>query len=212
MKYSTTLSVITAAFALQLCIASLAVAGQALPESPPPGLAYATFAGGCFWCMESPYDKTEGVVETIAGYTGGHVNSPTYKQVSAGSTGHYEALRVVYDPQKVSYRKLVDIFWRNVDPYDSSGQFCDKGEQYRAAIFWHTPSQKADAEASIKDLLYTKRLTQKPATELLEAQTFWPAEEYHQDYYTKNPLRYKFYRYNCGRDARLKEVWGEAPH
>ncbi|GFM35752.1 peptide-methionine (S)-S-oxide reductase MsrA [Desulfovibrio psychrotolerans] len=170
--------------------------------------AVATFAGGCFWCLEPPFDVLDGVLETTSGYTGGHAENPTYQQVSAGITGHMEAVRVLYDPDKVEYATLLDIFWRNIDPLDPYGQFCDKGEQYRSAIFFHTEEQRALAESSIKKLNESGKLTGPVVTELLPASRFWPAEEYHQDYPAKNPVRYKFYRYNCGRDRRLKELWG----
>jgi len=170
--------------------------------------AEAIFAGGCFWCLEPPFDALDGVLETTSGYTGGHVENPTYQQVSAGITGHMEAVRVLYDPDKVDYATLLDIFWRNIDPLDPYGQFCDKGEQYRSAIFFHTEEQRALAESSIKKLNESGKLAGPVVTELLPASTFWPAEEYHQDYPAKNPVRYKFYRYNCGRDRRLKELWG----
>lgn len=167
--------------------------------------ASAIFAGGCFWCMEPPFDKTEGVVATTSGYTGGQKENPTYEEVSSSSTGHYEAIRVDYDPSKVSYDKLLDIFWRNVDPFDDRGQFCDKGPQYRAAIFYASNQEKTLAEASKKKV--AEMLGKDVVTEILPAAKFYPAEDYHQDYYTKNPVRYRFYRYSCGRDARLDAVW-----
>ncbi|ABB39279.1 peptide methionine sulfoxide reductase [Oleidesulfovibrio alaskensis G20] len=177
-----------------------------LPDSPPEGLAYATFAGGCFWCMEPPFDRTPGVLETISGYTGGHTEHPSYEQVSAGGTGHYEALRVVFDPRQVSYDTLLTIFWSNIDPYDASGQFCDRGDQYRSAVFWHDDGQKEAALRSVAHGLQDGSLDKAPATEILPAQDFWQAEDYHQDYYRKNPVRYKFYRFSCGRDQRLEEL------
>ncbi|AAS96460.1 peptide-methionine (S)-S-oxide reductase MsrA [Nitratidesulfovibrio vulgaris] len=184
-----------------------ALAHAAQPAPPPPaGMQVAVFAGGCFWCMEKPFDAVEGVLETTSGYTGGTVESPTYEQVSNGGTGHAEALRVVYDPAKVSYTALLDTFWHNVDPFDAGGQFCDRGSQYRSAIFPQDASQRADAESSLKAL--EERFGRPVATRIEPAGAFWPAEEYHQDYYKKNPLRYSFYRSNCGRDRKLKEVWG----
>lgn len=169
----------------------------------------ATFAAGCFWCVESDFDKVDGVLETISGYIGGHKEHPTYHEVSAGTTGHKEALQVRYDPQRVTYAQLLDIFWKNTDPLDRYGQFCDKGEQYTSAIFYHTEEQQRLAEASRDALTASGQFDQPVVTEILPATTFWPAEEYHQDYYHKNPIRYKFYRYNCGRDQRLKQLWGD---
>jgi peptide-methionine (S)-S-oxide reductase len=175
---------------------------------PPPGMAVATFAGGCFWCMEPPFDKTAGVVSTTSGYTGGTKAGATYKEVSAGATGHAEAVRVVYDPRKVSYDKLLEVFWRNVDPVDAGGQFCDRGNQYRTGIFVHDAEQRRIAEQSKATLATSKRLARPIVTEIADAGPFFVAEEYHQDYYVKNPTQYRFYRWNCGRDARLKELWG----
>lgn len=172
-------------------------------------LTKATFAGGCFWCMEPPYDKLEGVISTISGYTGGTKKNPTYEEVSAGTTGHTEAVEVTYDPKKITYAKLLDVFWHNIDPLTPNRQFCDGGSQYRAAIFYHDETQKRLAEESKKAL--GKRFKEPIVTEIVRAKEFYPAEEYHQDYYIKNPLRYKFYRYNCGRDRRLEELWGAAP-
>jgi peptide-methionine (S)-S-oxide reductase len=172
-------------------------------------VATATFAGGCFWCMQPPFDATPGVVSTTVGYTGGHVDHPTYEQVSAGGTGHAESIQVVFDPGKVTYRQLLDVFWRNVDPTTRDRQFCDVGHQYRTAIFFHDDDQRREAEAS-RDAV-AKRLGQPVVTEIVPAGTFYPAEDYHQEYYRKNPVRYRFYRYTCGRDRRLAEVWGEAP-
>jgi len=169
-------------------------------------LEVATFAGGCFWCMEEAFDAVPGVEVTISGYTGGNVENPGYDQVSSGRTGHLEAVNVFFDPQAVSYAELLDTFWRNVDPTDDGGQFCDRGSQYVSAIFVRNERQRALAEASKRALESDRRIV----TPILPATTFWPAEEYHQDYYTKNPVRYRFYKFNCGRKARLEEVWGEA--
>jgi peptide-methionine (S)-S-oxide reductase len=169
--------------------------------------ATAIFAGGCFWCMEPPFDKTEGVISTTSGYTGGTKVNPTYQEVSAGTTGHFESVKVEYDPSKVSYEKLLDVFWPNVDPFDASGQFCDKGDQYRSAIFYGNETEKQLAEASKKQM--EAKLGKPIVTLILPASQFYPAEDYHQDYYEKNPLKYKFYRYRCGRDARLEAVWGK---
>jgi len=178
---------------------------------PANGPATAIFAGGCFWCMEPPFDKLEGVVSTISGYTGGSKADPTYREVSSGGTGHAEVVQVAYDPAKVSYEELLEVFWRNVDPLDPGGQFCDRGSQYRTGIFAETEEQRRLAEASKQALEDSGRFEQPIVTEIVDASTFYPAEDYHQDYYEKNPVRYKFYRWNCGRDQRLAEVWGEAP-
>ena len=174
------------------------------------GLAVATFAGGCFWCMEPPFDKMPGVVSTTSGYTGGHKAGATYEQVSAGRTGHYEAVRVVYDPQKVTYVRLLEVFWRNVDPVDARGQFCDKGDEYKPAIFVSDDEQRRQAEESKTALERSGRFKQPITVTIEPARAFWVAEDYHQDYYLKNPSKYKFYRWNCGRDARLEAVWGSA--
>ena len=177
-----------------------------MSDESDPMLAKATFAGGCFWCMEPPYDKLDGVISTTSGYTGGQKEHPTYKEVSAGGTGHAEAVQVLYDPSKVSYEELLAVFWKNIDPTVLDQQFCDHGDQYRTAIFYHNDEQKQLAEAS--EIPVVERFG-KVYTEIVSASTFYPAEEYHQDYYQKNPLRYKFYRHSCGRDDRLEELWGE---
>jgi peptide-methionine (S)-S-oxide reductase len=176
------------------------------PSSTPT--AKATFAGGCFWCMEPPYDELEGVSSTISGYIGGTKKDPTYEQVSAGTTGHTEAVQITYDPQKVSYEKLLEVFWRNIDPLTANAQFCDSGSQYRSGIFYHDEAQKKLAEASKKRI--QTRFKQPVVTEITAASQFYPAEDYHQDYYKKNSIRYKIYRYGCGRDQRLQELWGAA--
>jgi peptide-methionine (S)-S-oxide reductase len=170
--------------------------------------AKATFAGGCFWCMEPPFDKLEGVISTTSGYTGGHKANPTYAEVSAGSTGHTEAVEIVYDPSKLTYARLLEVFWRNVDPTTPDRQFCDVGSQYRAAIFFHDESQRRLAEESKQAV--AQRLQQPVVTQVVPAATFYVAEEYHQDYYRKNPIRYKVYRTGCGRDRRLEQLWGKA--
>jgi peptide-methionine (S)-S-oxide reductase len=172
------------------------------------GQAVAVFAGGCFWCVEADFDKLPGVISTTSGYTGGRVPNPTYEQVSYERTGHYEAVRIVYDPKRVSYVRLLDHFWRNIDPTDAAGQFCDKGESYRSAIFALTPEQRRLAEASKARLAASGRLKAPVATAVVAGAPFYPAEGYHQDYYKKNPIKYRFYRARCGRDARLREVWG----
>ena len=169
--------------------------------------AVATFAGGCFWCMEPPFDAEAGVLETIVGYTGGSTEDPTYEQVSAGNTGHAESIQIVYDPAFVSFERLLEIFWANIDPLDAQGQFCDKGSQYRSAIFYHSEQQKMLAEMSKKQIEESGALPGSIVTEIVPASHFYPAEGYHQDYYKKNPLRYKFYRRACGRDKRLAALW-----
>ena len=171
--------------------------------------AVATFAGGCFWCVESDFDKVPGVLETESGYTGGTLENPTYDDVTAGGTGHYEAVRITYDPAKVSYDKLLDVFWHSVDPTDAGGQFCDRGESYRTAVFAHSPEQKQAAVASKKTINESGDLQGSIVTPILMAKAFYPAEDYHQGYYMKDPLRYRFYRFGCGRDNRLREIWGK---
>ena len=197
-------------------IAALAiVAALAAPAfaADRPALAKATFAGGCFWCMEPPFEALDGVVSVTSGYTGGTKLNPTYEEVSAGGTGHAESVEIAYDPAKVSYEKLLDVFWHNVDPTTANRQFCDKGTQYRTAIFYHDDTQHRLAEESKQALERAHTLPGPIVTEIVAAGTFYPAEEYHQDYAKKNPIRYRYYRYGCGRDARLREVWGEAaPH
>lgn len=167
----------------------------------------ATFAGGCFWCTEADFEKLNGVMEAVSGYTGGHKKAPSYKEVSAGQTGHVEAVRVKYDPSVITYEELLDAFWRHIDPTDPGGQFVDRGSQYRSVIFFHTTEQKRLAEKSKEELSETGRFKKPIVTEILETGIFYPAEEYHQDYYKKNPLRYKYYRYNSGRDQFLNRVW-----
>lgn len=198
-------------FVLILAGIFVATSRPSMSETQQGKSAVATFAGGCFWCMEGPFDELDGVVSTTSGYTGGETDNPTYEQVSAGGTGHTEAVQVVYDPQAISYRELLDVYWRNTDPTTPDAQFCDHGNQYRPAIFYANDEQRQVAEASKKDIERTKTFSASIVTEITPATTFYPAEEYHQDYYTKNPIRYKIYRWNCGRDARLKELWGSAP-
>ena len=173
----------------------------------PAQLEKATFAGGCFWCMEHPFDELDGVVSVTPGYTGGHKKNPTYEEVSSGTTGHAESVQIVYDPAKIKYAKLLDVFWHNTDPAAKDQQFCDFGSQYRTAIFYHNEEQKQLAEESKRALEKSGRFKGPIYTEIVPASEFYPAEEYHQHYYKKNPIRYKFYRYNCGRDQRLKELW-----
>ncbi len=184
------------------------------PVDVPDGMAVATFAGGCFWCMEAPFDELDGVASTISGYTAGHVDNPTYKQVSAGVTGHTEAVQILFDPSKITYAKLLEVFWHNIDPTVKDRQFCDAGTQYRSGIYFHDDAQKAAAEASRKAIADAKTLPGPIVTELMAASRFYPAEEYHQDFYKKNPGHYQRYRRGCGRDRRLAELWGAAakPH
>jgi peptide-methionine (S)-S-oxide reductase len=177
-------------------------------EAPPEQTARATFAGGCFWCMEAPFDEVPGVISTTSGYAGGSVKNPSYEQVSSGVTGHAEAIQVVYDPGKVTYEQLLEVFWRNVDPLDGGGQFCDRGSQYRTGIFYEGTEQKAAAEASKQRLEESGLLPGKVVTQITPLDAFYPAEEYHQNFYKKNFLRYHSYRTGCGRDRRLKELWG----
>ncbi len=170
----------------------------------------ATFAGGCFWCMEAPFDQLPGVVSVTSGYTGGKMNNPTYKQVSAGGTGHAEAVQIVYDPTRIGYAKLLDVFWHNTDPTVADRQFCDVGSQYRPGIFYHSEEQRLLALKSKEALEKSKPFKEPIVTEVTKAGEFYPAEEYHQHYYKKNPIRYRYYRNGCGRDRRLKELWGDA--
>jgi peptide-methionine (S)-S-oxide reductase len=175
--------------------------------SAPRRTETATFAGGCFWCMEPPFDKLKGVRSTTSGYIGGQKKKPTYEEVSRGLTGHTEAVRVTYDPEKATYSKLLEVFWQNIDPTTPNRQFCDAGSQYRAAIFYHDETQRRLAEES-KQALEESRRFPKVVVEIAPAGEFYPAEDYHQDYYIKNPQEYHEYRYRCGRDQRLRELWG----
>jgi peptide-methionine (S)-S-oxide reductase len=201
---------LTAAFAFS-GLAAQSQAAEPKADQPPaykgPG-ASAIFAGGCFWCIEKDFEKLPGVIEVESGYTAGQTKNPTYEAVSAGRTGHTEAVRVIYDPQKISYAQLVDYFWRHIDPTVKDRQFCDAGTQYRSGIYWQNEAERQVAEASRDTLLKSKRF---PViyTELAAATPFWLAEEYHQDYYKKNPVRYNYYRTSCGRDARVEQLWGE---
>src|SRR5256885_10678042 len=194
--------------AAALLVHALACAGQ----QPAPGQAVATFAGGCFWCMEPPYHALPGVISTTSGYMGGTQKNPSYEEVSSGTTGHAEVVQVVYDPKKVTYEKLLEVFWKNVDPTVRGRQFCDIGSQYRTAIFYHTDEQRRLAEISKGMLAKAKPFKDDIVTPVVPAAEFWRAEDYHQDFYVKNPVRYKFYRTGCGRDARLKQLWGSVPH
>jgi peptide-methionine (S)-S-oxide reductase len=205
-------------FATMLACCALVLGGArpadaAVPVTEPgPGQAAATFAGGCFWCMEQPFDVLDGVIATVSGYTGGTLENPDYEQVSAGHTGHAEAVRVIYDPRKLSYDRLLEVFWHNIDPVTANRQFCDGGTQYRSAIFVHDDAQAEAAAASRDALAASGRLPGPIVTEIARAGVFYAAEDYHQDYYLTNPVRYRFYRFNCGRDERLRALWGDAPH
>ena len=185
----------------------------ASPLGPPPkGYQLATFAGGCFWCMEGPFDALEGVITTTSGYTGGQAQNPSYEQVSSGSTGHAEAIRVLFDPKKVSYPKLLDVYWHQINPTTPNRQFVDVGSQYRTAIYYHSEEQKKQALKSKADLEKSHRFGAPIVTEIVPAGPFWQAEEYHQDYYRKHPYKYNFYRWNSGRDQYLEKIWGKVSH
>lgn len=190
---------------LAVLLVSAAAAIEA-PEVTPAPTATATFAGGCFWCMQPPFDALKGVISTTVGYTGGQQPHPTYEEVSAGGTGHAESIQIVYDPAVITYQKLLEVFWHNIDPTTPDREFCDEGSQYRSAIFYHDETQKRLAEASKEEIEDGKKL--HVVTQIVPASTFYPAEDYHQKYYRKNPVRYEFYRLSCGRDRRLRELWG----
>lgn len=210
----------TAIYALLalLAIGTLALAREhseprVKPATPdesraPQEAAVATFAGGCFWCVEEVFEEVPGVVSAVSGYAGGTVENPTYEQVSAGGTGHTEAVRVIYDPARISYEKLLDLFWHNIDPLTPDRQFCDRGDQYRAAIFYRNETQQRLAEQSKQAIESSGRFEEPIVTEIVPATVFYEAEEYHQNYYQKNPVRYKFYKWNCGRAQRLEALWG----
>jgi len=194
---------------LALASSILAALAQTTP-SPSAGTppAIATFAGGCFWCVEEAFEKVPGVIRAVSGYTGGTVDHPTYEEVSSKSTGHHEAVEVTFDPSRVSYAQLVDWFWHNIDPFDAEGQFCDKGSPYHTAIFTHDAAQQQIAEASKAALDASGRFTERIVTKILPATPFWVAEDYHQGYYKKNPHRYSYYKIACGRARRLEQIWG----
>ena len=203
-------------FTLSLAaLLAMSVAATVLAQAPPagssaaPASARAVFAGGCFWCVESDFDKVPGVLSTTSGYTGGRTVNPTYEQVSSKNTGHAEVVEIVFDPAKVSYAQLVEHFWRTIDPTTKDQQFCDRGSPYRSAIFAVDAEQLKVAQASKAALEKSKPFKEPVVTEVLLASTFYPAEDYHQDYYKKNPVRYKYYRTSCGRDARLQQLWGD---
>jgi peptide-methionine (S)-S-oxide reductase len=204
------LSILAVSMLILAAVPSRPTAAAAADEPPPALTTLATFAGGCFWCMEGPFDALPGVLATTVGYTGGRTPDPTYPAVSAGGTGHAEAVQVSFDPARVSYQQLLDVFWKNVDPTDAGGQFCDRGDQYRSAVFTHDAEQQKLATAS-RDAV-AKRLGKPVETTIVPATKFHPAEDYHQDYARKNPIRYRFYRTSCGRDRRLEALWGKASH
>ena len=188
--------------------AAVLMATAAIAAAQDTGHAKATFAGGCFWCVEEAFEKVPGVISAVSGYTDGRVDNPSYRQVTGGQTGHAEAVEVIFDPAQVTYEQLLDVFWRNVDPTVVDRQFCDVGDQYRTAIFVHDDEQRRLAEASKQTLQASKPFAEPIVTPIVTASTFYPAEDYHQDYYKHNPLRYKFYKWNCGRAQRLAELWG----
>jgi len=190
-----------------LAVAPVANPKTGVGQASDTAYAKATFAGGCFWCMEPPFDELSGVISTTSGYTGGRTKNPTYTQVSSGVTGHAEAVEVVYDPTRITYARLLDVFWKNIDPITPNRQFCDIGTQYRSAIYYHNEEQKRLAEASKKALENSGRFKQPIVTEIAAATAFYRAEEYHQDYYKKNPIRFNYYKYTCGRARRLEELW-----
>ena len=198
---------------LAIALFALSAFSYAAPTpAAPTGFEKATFAGGCFWCMETPFHGLAGVTSATSGYTGGTVVDASYEQVSEGGTGHAESVEVVFDPKKISYTKLLEIFWANIDPTVANRQFCDHGNQYRSAIFTHTPEQAAAATASKAKWQADPRFAGRTVyTEIKPASAFYAAEDYHQNYAQKNPVRYKYYRWNCGRDQRLEEIWGSAP-
>ena len=196
------------ALAAMMIAVTAAAAESGSATVPPTKTEVAIFAGGCFWCEEAVFDDVPGVISATSGYTGGTKANPTYDEVSSGGTGHAESVKVVFDPAKISYRKLLDLFWHNVDPLTPNAQFCDHGSQYRSAIFYTSETQKRLALASKEALEKSGRFRQPIVTQIVAATAFWPAEDYHQEYHRKNPLQYRIYRFGCGRDRRLEELWG----
>jgi peptide-methionine (S)-S-oxide reductase len=205
-------AVTTAGAAALLLLCGGLMVAPACSAADDAGLDRATFAGGCFWCMEPPFDKIDGVVSTTSGYAGGEEEDPTYEQVSRGDTGHAEVVQILYDPARVSYEQLLEVFWRNIDPTTEDRQFCDWGAQYRTGIYFHDQEQGRLAEATKKKIEESGRLDSPIVTEITELTAFYPAEEYHQDFYKKNPVHYQRYRAGCGRDDTLRRIWGQAPH
>ena len=206
MKKTVSLLALVAA-SLIAAVVNTAVAQSPKPQADKPVTAKATFAGGCFWCVEEAFDKVPGVLATISGYIGGKSRNPTYEQVSGGRTGHAEVVQIEYDPKRVTYDKLLEVFWRNIDPTQKDAQFCDHGSQYRSGVFYHDEAQRKLAEASKAALAKNKPFKGEIVTEITRGSEFYAAEDYHQDYHLKNPVRYKFYKSGCGREARLKELW-----
>ncbi|MGH8106684.1 MAG: peptide-methionine (S)-S-oxide reductase MsrA [Arenimonas sp.] len=206
--FTKTVILVAASFVSSVAIASVLVSLDG-PTKSTANVETAIFAGGCFWCTESDFDKVPGVISTTSGFTGGSLKNPTYEEVSAGGTGHAEAVEVKFNPKKVSYAQLLKVYWLSIDPLTPNRQFCDSGSQYRSAIFYTSESQKKQALASKKSLEDSKFFKQPIVTEITAASTFYPAEEYHQDYHNKNPIRYRYYRNGCGRDDRLEQVWGK---
>ena len=204
--------VLAAALLALSCGTGIALAADTRSSAAPAALEHATFAGGCFWCMEPPFESLPGVRSVTSGFSGGPEKNPTYPQVSSGLTGHAESVDIVFDPSVISYERLLDVYWHNVDPTQKGGQFCDRGSQYRSAIFYRTPRQKAAAERSRDAIARSKRLKSPIVTEIVAYRAFYPAEEYHQDYYKKNPDDYMRYRRGCGRDDRLRAIWGTSVH
>ncbi len=203
---------VSAFLVLGFLMSTMLLTGAAPAAAAEKDLKVAIFAGGCFWCVESDFDAVPGVVRTTSGYIGGFTPNPTYKQVTSKDTGHYEAVQIHYDPKRISYKMLVGILWRSVDPTDDGGQFCDRGDSYKTAVFATSPEQKRIAEESKREIEESGTLKDPIVTAILEAAPFFPAEEYHQNFYKKNPVRYKFYRYRCGRDARVEALWGKEAH
>jgi peptide-methionine (S)-S-oxide reductase len=208
MRYIWRFGVMLSGAVILLVVGFSNVPRPSVAESGEPAKAY--FAGGCFWCMEEVFEKVDGVVAAVSGYMGGTVQDPSYEDVSSGRTGHAESVEVLYDPSKVTYNQLLEAFWRNVDPITPNAQFCDHGTQYRAAIFYQNDQEKRFAEESKQAIEQSKRFSQPIVTQIVMASRFYVAEEYHQDFYKKNPIRYKFYKYNCGRAQRLDELWGKS--
>ena len=197
---------------LNFSLPTLSFASEPAQAAVKTDVKTAVFAGGCFWCMQPPFDalKSKGVISTSVGYSGGGTENPTYEQTSAGGTGHREVIEVTYDAQKIAFKDLLSVYWKNIDPFNDKGQFCDNGEQYSSAIFYTNETERKDIDDSIKNLEKQGIKTTKFVTKIIPLKKFYKGEEYHQSYYEKNPVRYKYYRYSCGRDARLKEVWGSS--
>jgi len=195
--------------ALYLSVPAFAGSPSSAPQAGPERQT-AILAGGCFWCVEADFEKLDGVIDAVSGYTGGHVANPTYEQVSAGGTGHVESVKVTFDASRITYPQILDYFWHHIDPTRDDGQFCDRGSQYRPVIFYENETQHQQALASEKHIEQTRPFSRPVKVEISKAGAFYPAEDYHQDYYRKNPIRYQFYRYRCGRDARVEQLWGDS--